>query len=298
MLDEKLEPEMKENDFVVEIEGEEAPSTAEVQADTGEPPKEPEGQTGSDNSEGSVAEPMFKSLEEAEKAYTNIKSLSDRQGNELGEARKIVRDFETSKPATPKTQDEQISAMDIQSLNESIEVLEADLRDPDLDVYDVSVRDKQILHQKLLSARVSKSFEQKYQTKESTAHNQKMVEKFKELFPTMGDEDMDIVVDIAKQRFTDEVGKIDQRSLESALFYKNPEEYKTHIAISSAKSERERMAQAGTSKQPVLSAAGKTGTKTINMDAIARSGDMERLQREYLKLSPEQQIAYKKKRGI
>jgi len=218
----------------------------------------------------------FDSIPDDKKAevYQNLEKVVGRQGQELGELRKIVSKYEE-----PKTPEEKITSMTDAELNQTIDVFKSDILKPNAAIEDDDYGQKVILYNDLKEERTLRKIAMERESKNAQNNNKQSITEFSTVWTkALGDDKLQEVVDFATKKLSDQYGNITKNDLEVALHKLYPTHYTTALRVAVAEQDRKRIATAEATNQPRISGAGSSSVakESISLKKLHAMDSWER----------------------
>lgn len=252
-----------------EDDGQEEEGADETGEDEDEEDSEDEGEDDSDDeSDGDVDDKKKNwTVDDYKKSYDNLQKALGRQGQELGELRKKLKDMEATPPATSSNKeytDADIPSMPDDVLNKFIDNYDAKFADPEYDFEaEADKRMWQVQYAKLVAESAAR------RNRPAPAQPAPAVDTHKYLAQyNLSPEDEAKVVSRA-QKLSDN-GSIDEASLEAAFISYYPAKYRERVTKESV----ERIRGAKTKAQPSLG-TGNSGSPKGSSISIERLKNMD-----------------------
>ena len=219
-------------------------------AEEGEPnPADIDEEGGDSGSGGSAGEPDLLA-----KLYEKIESLEA----------KISGGGSSKKETKPesKTSDELLS---------EIKALEEELSKEDSTLDDADFGRKTVQLNKLTREYNQRLASGQWEKERAMQENVKVVNNFKEKYSDIPDAEIKDYYEEAVSLFGGDTGVIKESDIEAVLIRRDSEKFKKYLQLSAINEERKRIAQAQSSKQPRISATGRSvGTRNLSLGELAK----------------------------
>jgi len=207
-------------------------------------------------------------------SYKNIEKVLGKQGQELGELRKLKEQVNE-----PKTPEEKITSMTDAELNQTIDVFKSDILKPNAAIEDDDYGQKVILYNDLKEERTLRKIAMERESKNAQNNNKQSITEFSTVWTkALGDDKLQEVVDFATKKLSDQYGNITKNDLEVALHKLYPTHYKTALRVAVAEQDRKRIATAEATNQPRISGAGSSSVakESISLKKLHAMDSWER----------------------